>query len=442
MPFSGRKAENMQALASLGQFIRKKYRKSLAGQYIKSRGGFLAEGSFDVLLFIFLSGVIFIGLTMLFSASYPDAYSDGFDPTYYFKNQAMGVAVGVVLMLVLSKVNHMLFMEAGAFLGSVVSIGLLVLALFVGESEEGKDIKRWVTIAGVRFQPSDIAKFALVLTLAFMLHRWHHLMVSKKNLTTGIRRFDRFTAGINKKLGFAAINDSLKIIIGCMVVILIYVGLVYKGSHLSGAIIMLLVAAVMLFVGEIRPTWIVFAICAVVILVPVILMSGMLSTYMMDRIENFLNPNKDLLNSDWQTIQALYAIGSGGFFGKGLGHSIQKYNYVPEAQNDMIFAIIIEELGFLGGVAIIILFTLVVWRGIVIGVNSPTRYGALVAFGITFKFAIQVFLNIGVATAIIPNTGITLPFFSYGRTALLMNFVEMGMLLSISRASRMKKFEQ
>lgn len=429
----------MQAFASLGKSLDKKYGKSLLGQYIKSRGGLFAEGSFDVLLFIFLSVLIFIGLTMLYSASYPNAYTDGLDPSYYFKNQVIGVILGVVLMAIIGKVNHMLFMEAGAVLGTIVSVGLLVLAFFIGGSDDGSNIKRWITIAGIRFQPSDIAKFTLILTLAFMLHRWHHLMVSKKPLRTNIRWINNFSAGVNARIGRPVFNESWKIVMGCLVIIGMYVGLVFAGSHLSGAIIMLLVAAVMLFLGEIRPTWILFFICVAIMMIPVLIATGILSDYMVARITNFLSSEKDLQGGDWQTIQALYAIGSGGFFGKGLGQSVQKYNYVPEPQNDMIFAIIIEELGFIGGVAIIILFALVIWRGIVIGVNCPTRYGALVAFGITFKLALQVFFNIGVATDIIPNTGITLPFFSYGRTALIVNLVEMGILFSISRSSRMKK---
>ena len=427
----------MQAFASLGKSLDKKYGKSLIGQYIKSRGGLFAEGSFDVLLFVFLSILMFVGLTMLYSASYPNAYSDGLEPSYYFKNQLTGVIVGVALMAFIGKFNHMLFMEAGAVLGSIVSIGLLGLAFFIGDGDGG--IKRWITIAGIQFQPSDIAKFTLILTLAFVLHRWHHLMVSKKPLKTKYESINAFADSVNKKLGRPVFNESWKIVMGSLLIIGVYVGLVFAGSHLSGAIIMLAVAAVLLFVGEIRPTWIAFFICAALMMIPILFATGILSDYMMDRITNFLSSDKDVLNGDWQTTQALYAIGSGGFFGKGLGQSVQKYNYVPEPQNDMIFAIIIEELGFLGGVAIILLFALVVWRGIVIGVNCPTRYGALLAFGITFKLALQVFLNIAVATDLIPNTGITLPFFSYGRTALIVNIVEMGILFSVSRSSRMKK---
>ena len=200
----------MQAFASLGKSFEKKYGKSLIGQYIKSRGGLFTEGSFDVLLFIFLSILIFVGLTMLYSASYPNAYTDGYDPAYYFKNQVTGVAIGVVLMAIVGKINHMLFMEAGAVLGSLVSIGLLVLAIFIGGSDDGGNIKRWITIAGIRFQPSDIAKFTLILTLAFMLHRWHHLMVSKKPLKTNNKWINGITAEVNRKIGRPVFNESWK----------------------------------------------------------------------------------------------------------------------------------------------------------------------------------------------------------------------------------------
>ncbi len=432
----------MQASASKGKNYNKKNSSNLLDLYIKSRGGLFSQGSFDVLLFVFLTILIFAGLTMLYSASYPKAYTDGLAPTYYFKNQVIGAVIGIVLMAVIGKVNHMLFMEAGAVLGTMVSVAFLVLAFFIGGTDEGSNIKRWVTIAGIRFQPSDIAKFTLILTLAYIFHRWHHLMISKKPLRVRAEKLqwvNRFSDGVNSIAGRPVVNESWKIVIGSLLVIGLYVGLVFAGSHLSGAVIMLAVAAVMLYLGEIRPTWIAAFVAVALILLPILLATDVLSEYMMDRIKNFLSADKDLQGGDWQTIQALYAIGSGGFFGKGLGQSVQKYNYVPEPQNDMIFSIIIEELGFLGGAAIIILFALIVWRGIVIGVNCPTRYGALVAFGITFKLALQVFLNVGVATDLIPNTGITLPFFSYGRTALIVNLIEMGILFSISRSSRMKK---
>ncbi len=407
--------------------------KTFAGGFISSRGGLWARGSFDTRLFAFLAVTVVFGLLMLYSASYPDAYSEGYEPSYYFKNQLVGVLVGTFLMLLVSKVNHKMFMELGALCGSAVSVILLVAVLFVGSGDNNSSIKRWISIGGIRFQPSDVAKLALILTLAYILHRYHHLVVSKKPLKGAVP--DAVNGFFNKPV----LNDSAKAVCGCAAVILLYVGLVLVGSHLSGAIIMMGIAVCMLYVGEVRLTWFGVGIIGVCLVGVIAFSAGLIKPYMIQRLVSFVGDNEDPLGADWQTNQALYAIGSGGFFGRGLGQSIQKYNYVPEPQNDMIFSIIVEELGFIGGFAVILLFALIIWRGTVIGINCPSRYGALVAFGITFKLAMQVFLNIGVATDFIPNTGITLPFFSYARTALIVNLVEMGILLSISRSSRIKK---
>ncbi len=416
--------QNAYASSGKGTFI---------GKYIASKGGLWAKGSFDTRLFAFLAVTVVFGLLMLYSASYPDAYSEGLKPSYYFDNQLIGVLAGTVLMLIISKVNYKMFMEAGAYLGSFVSLALLTVALFAGDSDEGTSIKRWLTIGSIRFQPSDVAKLALILTLAYLLHKYHYLVISKKPLKGNLPSI------INGFFAKPVLNDSAKIVVGCAMVILMYVGLVLLGSHLSGAIIMMGIAVCVLYVGEVRLNWFILGIAAVIIVGVIAYATGLIKPYMIQRLVSFVGDNEDPLGADWQTNQALYAIGSGGFFGKGLGQSIQKYNYVPEPQNDMIFSIIVEELGFVGGVAVLLVFALIIWRGTVIGINCPTRYGALVAFGITFKFAMQVFLNIGVATDFIPNTGITLPFFSYGRTALIVNLVEMGILLSISRSSRIKK---
>lgn len=407
--------------------------RTFISRYIASKGGLFAKGSFDYRLFVYLVITLVFGLVMLYSASYPDAYSEGYKPSYYFDNQLMGIGVGFVVMLIISRFNYKMFMEVGAFGGSIVSLLLLTVVLFAGDSENGSAIKRWLTIGSIRFQPSDVAKLTLILTLAYVLHTFHHCVVSKKPLN------NRFAVAVNGVFRRPVINESCIAVFICAAVILAYVGLVLVGSHLSGAIIMLGISVCMLYVGEVRKSWFVFGIVAVIIAGFIAYALGLIKPYMIQRIVSFVGDNEDPLGDDWQTNQALYAIGSGGFFGRGLGQSIQKYNYVPEPQNDMIYSIIVEELGFLGGVAVIVLFALIIWRGTVIGINSNSRYGALVAFGITFKLAMQVALNIGVATDFIPNTGITLPFFSYGRTALLVNLVEMGILLSISRQSRIRK---
>lgn len=413
-----------------------KWKKSFFGRYVASKGGLWTKGAFDFRLFVYLVITLVFGLVMLYSASYPDAYSEGYEPSYYFDKQLVGMIIGFAAMLVVSKMNYKMFMELGAVAGSAVSMLLLVLVLFIGDSENGSSIKRWISIGSLRFQPSDVAKLALILTLAYVLHRLHHLVISKKPLE------NKVAVTVNNIFRHPVINESFIVVFICAFIILAYVGLVLVGSHLSGALIMLGISACMLLVGEVRKKWLVLGVACGVIAVIIAYAAGLIKPYMIQRIVSFVGDNEDPLGADWQTNQALYAIGSGGLFGKGLGQSVQKYNYVPEPQNDMIYSIIVEELGFIGGVAVIVLFALMIWRGTVIGINCPTRYGALVAFGITFKLAMQVCLNIGVATDVIPNTGITLPFFSYGRTALMVNLVEMGILLSISRQSKIRKFSQ
>lgn len=401
--------------------------------YIREKGGLWAKGSFDVKLFIFLMIAIVFGLVILYSASYPDGSVKANDPAHYLKKQLFGAVIGFVVMLIVSKMNYKIFMEAGAYIGSFVSFVLLVAVLVMGESDEGSTIKRWLRIGPIEFQPSDVAKLTLILTLAYILHRCNYLVISKKPLKFG------FAQKINHRAGKPLINESAIIVVACAFVILAYVGLVLVGSHLSGAIIMLGISVCVLYCGEVRLTWFGVGLLCGIAALALAYFTGIIKPYQIQRIISFVGDNEDPLGADWQTNQALYAIGSGGLFGKGLGQSIQKYDYVPEPQNDMIFSILVEELGFLGGFLVILLFALIVWRGTVIGINATTRYGALVAFGITFKLAMQVALNIGVATDIIPNTGITLPFFSYGRTALMVNLVEMGILLSISRSSRIRK---
>ncbi len=419
--------------------IKNKWHSSSLGKYVDKQGGLWASGSFDTRLFAYLFITLIIGLVMLYSASYPNAYSKGWEPSRYFTSQLEGAVIGFIVMLFVSKLNYRLFMAPGAYLGSAFAIATLILVLIIGDTGEEDTIRRWLSIGSFSFQPSDVAKLALILTLAYILHKDHDKMVSKKTFDSRFGFADRAMKIVNGVIGKPVINESFIPVAKCVIVILAYIVPVLLGSHLSGAIIIGLIAAVLLYVGEIRWTWVGLFICVVILMIPVLFATGIIRGYMIERITTFFSESPDAQGADWQTTQALYAIGSGGLFGKGLGQSVQKYNYVPEPQNDMIFSIIIEELGFVGGVGILVLFALMIWRGIAIGVNCPTRYGALVAFGISFKLAIQVFLNIAVATDIIPNTGITLPFFSYGRTALMVNIVEMGILLSISHSSRIKK---
>ena len=400
------------------------------GKYIKKQGGLWSVGSVDILFAVFLLTIITIGLVMLYSSTYPYAYYHEGNSAFYFTRQLGAVGIGFVIMALISKINYRLFIDVGAHVGTLVSWGLLVVARMMPEYQ---GTHRWVYLGPLQLQPSDIAKLTLILTLAMWLDKYHSIVVSKRPMQSALAQ------KINSIAGRPILNDSVKIIVICGGITACYAGLVLIGSHLSGTLLMLIVGVIMMMLGEIRWKWFVIGGAVMIVLLVVAYQAGLLKHYMEQRIIAWQDKDYDPLGVRWQTNQALYAIGSGGLFGRGIGNSTQKYLYVSEPQNDMIFSIVVEELGFVGAAIIILLFALLVWRGVVIGVNSETRYGALVAMGIVFQLAVQVILNIAVATDSIPNTGISLPFFSYGRTSMIMNMAEMGFVLSISRSSRIKR---
>ncbi len=399
-------------------------------KYINSKGGLFAKGTIDIKLFAFVLLMLVIGLVMLLSATYPYAYYYEDDSMLYFRKQCIGAVIGFVFMLFISKLNFNLFREIGAVLGTIVSFALLLIALVMPEYH---GTHRYIYIGSFQFQPSDVAKFALILTLACLLDKYHHAVLSKKPLQAQV------FVKLNTLAGRPIFNYSIKMIAVCGIIIVLYTGLVIAGSHLSGAILMMCIGISLLYLGEIRGKWFVAGIIGGILLIVIAYESGILKGYMEERITAWLDKDYDPLGARWQTNQALYAIGSGGLLGKGLGNSTLKYLYVSEPQNDMIFSIVVEELGFIGAALIIILFALIVWRGVVIGVNAQNRYGALIAMGVVFQLAVQVILNIAVATDSIPNTGISLPFFSYGRTALIMMLIEFGFVLSVSRTSKIRR---
>ncbi len=399
--------------------------------------GLLSRDAFDVPFMAFTLALLTVGLVMLLSASSTYAYyNEGGDSTHYFKRQLLFAIAGVVLMFLVSKINYEWY-KFLAIPGIVISVGLLVLVLFY-HTDMG-DFKRWIPLPGGQtFQPSEIAKVALVLFCAWSMEK-HHLQITGKaplqgGVTTWLRRKTRERVDLSKA------SASTAYMLYYALVICLMCGLVFLENHLSGTILMFSIGVAMMFFGEVKARW--FAIGAAVVAAVVIfflIFPDKLPSYAAERIEMWRNEDADPYGARWQTNQSLYAIGSGGFLGAGLGNSKQKHLYVSEPQNDFIFSIVCEELGFVGATAIIILFGLLIWRGFVIAMKARDRFGALLALGLVFQVGLQVALNIAVVTDTVPNTGISLPFFSYGGTSLVILLMEMGIVLSVSRYSRVQK---
>lgn len=378
------------------------------------RNSFLyAKGGFDVTFFAAVLALMTIGLVMLFSASYPYAYQKyNGDSYYFFKRQLIFAVLGVIVMIVVSKINYkwVKIIEKPLF---VVTIFLLVLVLFyhVNLDDRSEDFKRWIPLGPITLQPSDIAKFSLVLTLSAYIGKYRKYM---------------------QRLTYGVLFPGLIIGLFCV--------LIYLENHLSCTVLMFMIGITLMFCGGTRWQWFVGGLCVVGAVAFVIIKNpDVLSSYQADRIRAWTDKTFQPLGLRWQTNNSLYAIGSGGFFGVGLGNSKQKYLYVSEPQNDFIFSIVCEELGFLGAMVILALFALLFWRGIKIAQRCDDKYAALVVIGIVSQVAIQTLFNVLVVTDTFPNTGIALPFFSYGGTALLMLCFEMGVVLSVSRKVNTKK---
>lgn len=377
---------------------------------------------FDITFLALVITLLTVGIVMMFSASYINAWYDKFaeyDPYYYLKNQIVFAIIGVVLMFAVSYIKVDLFRDASGFI-MVVALLLLIYVLINPYEIPGKEqFKRWMEIPLIgTFQPSEIAKLALILFMAFSMERNHKL-----------------------------IEQKAWMIFPYAVVIVVVCGLVYLENHVSGTLLIFGIGGAMMFFGGIKWQW--FAAVAGVVAVAAVIFfikaDDILEGYAFERIRIWLKllTNEELTaaetsGSGWQSLQSLYAIGSGGLFGLGFGNSRQKHMYLPEPQNDFVFAIVCEELGFLRAILIIALFILLVARGFVIGLRAKSKFGALLAMGISFHVGLQAALNMAVVTATVPNTGISLPFFSYGGTSLVMLLIEMGIVLAISRNGERK----
>jgi len=381
-----------------------------------------ARGPMDMPFFLLAMVLLTIGMIMLLSASFPSAQASADannNPLYYFQRQAMWAGLGLFAMFWVSKINYHRF-EGMAKLGIYISIILLVLVILPGPKANGKLLgishngaTRWLGIPGMgtmQFQPSEVAKVGLIVFFA--------QSISKKR-----EKMKTFREGFLYHVAVLAVVCLLTL----------------AEPHFSGAILIFGIGAAMLVVGGIHWGWIAAGVTGVLGAGYLVLFTDLMEKigYNAARITVWRDPfGGDLdfqRNKAWQTIQSLITIGSGGLLGVGLGKSRQKFMFLPEEHNDFIFAVVIEELGLVGAALIMILFALLIIRGFWLAINARDRFGSLLVVGVTVQIALQTFLNMAVVTNLIPNTGISLPFFSYGGTALAIQLAEVGMVLSVSR---------
>lgn len=383
----------------------------------------LARGPVDLPLLMLTLLLLGVGLIMVLSASYATAYYDPKteSPLAYAIAQTRYAVFGLVGMYFVSKFNYQYLrvLSLPMLLGSILLLVMVPTPL--GVTLNGA--QRWLRlllVAGPTFQPSEIAKIAVILFFAARLSKRD--TQKKKKKYNRRSRLGRTLEWLDK-IGFMEL-------VPYGVVLLIIAGLLLMEPHLSGTILVMAGGAAVLFAAGISLRWFFLGGGLVAVALWVVVT---MTPYMTSRIQLWLDPWSDSLGKGYQTIQSLYSIGSGGLLGRGLGKSVQKFLFLPEAENDFIFSVAVEELGLVGGLMILGLFMLFVLRGYWLALHARDRFGALVGVGITTLFAVQVFLNIGVVTNLIPNTGISLPFFSYGGTALIIQLAEVGVMLSISR---------
>lgn len=354
----------------------------------------------DIPFLLLVLLLLAVGLTMLYSASYAQSRYDTsyVSSTRYLQKQGLCAAIGLVCMWLFSRIPAKLWMRL-AWPVYGLSIGLLLLVLVMGQSVNGA--RRWINIAGIQFQPSEIAKFAVILLFA---------------------RLTRLFGSRTREFRYGVLGFGLALL-GILVPLALE-------KHLSAIMLIGMVGVCMMFVAGTGKQWLVAGAAAAVVFVLIyITFMG----YAGDRVTAWLHPEQDPGDTGYQILQSLYAIGSGGLFGLGLGKSRQKYLYLPFQYNDYIFAVICEELGLVGAILIIALFSAMILRGYWIALRAADRFSTVLAAGLVTLIAVQTVLNLGVVTNLLPSTGIALPFFSYGGTALAVNLGEMGVVLSVSR---------
>lgn len=350
------------------------------------------EKPFDFILFVTVLILLAMGIIMVLSASSPQALAESGNSYLYVTKQAMFAVLGIVAMLIISKIDYKIYAKFYK-IAYICTLILLASVKFLGRNVKGAT--RWIDLGFTRFQPSEIAKIALIIFFAAWLTK------NKDSL---------------KEMGKGFFVPFLYLVPVALILVLFQ-------DHLSVTLVIILIVSVMMLVAGTRLRYfltfgMIGAVAGAVGLYAMAVLTGQ-GDFRIARITTFLNPWSDPTGSGWQIIQSLYAVGSGGLFGVGLGESKQKFLYIPEPHNDFIFSVLAEELGFIGCAFVIILFAVFVWRGLVIAMKSPDMFASLIAVGITALVAIQVIINIAVVTSSMPNTGMPLPFFSYGGTALV-----------------------
>lgn len=384
-------------------------RFSLPRRVKKRRKVFSMRLGLDMTFLFLVIILLIIGLIMMFSASYPSAYAYKNNSAAYLMKQSVFAAGGLFVMMLLSYFDYHHFHKLAYIVLGIALVSLVVVLIMPGNG----GVKRWIGIGDITIQASEIAKFAVILFLA----HWN---------SKHFKKMDTFLYGVLPSI-------ILLVVISVLLIL---------EPHYSGIVIIGLLIAAMMFVSGVKMRYFVIAIALIAAVVAVLAVTGMLS-YAMTRLHGWgqaLHPETDeMYQLTYQTRNSLYAIGSGGFWGQGLGQSRQKFLYIPEVQNDFVFAVVCEELGFIGALIILCIFALLVWRGITISMHARDKFGSLLGMGLSIQIGLQVILNIMVITDWLPNTGISLPFFSYGGSSLITLLAQMGIILSISRTSNLER---
>lgn len=370
------------------------------------------QNFFDYTLLFVVIFLIAFGLVMMYSSSTYDAASDhNGDSAFYLRKQLLATILGVFVMAATTLIDYHIW-ERFAFPGLLISFVLVILVL-TPLGIEANGARRWISIGPLSLQPAEVVKIEIILFCAVLINK-----VNKKYITTlkGMAAILLIPVVFALMLWKITSNLSSAIIVGGIAVVMLFVADSDYSKYVIGALLVVAAAAVVIYIAT---HW-----------------EG--NSFRLKRIETWLDPESDPSDKGFQTLQALYAIGSGGIFGKGLGASMQKLGFLPEAQNDMIFSIICEELGLFGALAVILLFVLLIWRCMVIANNAKDLFGAMLVVGVMAHFAIQVILNIAVVTNTMPNTGISLPFISYGGTSEMFLMAEIGLVLNVSRQIRLR----